>query len=143
MRPSERSLQLLRSEGWQVESVEKWVPNPKHPAGGFRKDVWGFGDILGCLPGIGTALFQVTSRGALSAHWGKITTASFDGEETIAEKLKNWLECGNLCFLHSWDAPKSIKGHAEAKAQGRQKYRLLRQQVVVKDGVLVREEMPK
>lgn len=44
--PTSRTLDLLRSEGWRCEVVERWVPNPRHPVGGVRKDAFGFADLL-------------------------------------------------------------------------------------------------
>jgi len=46
MKPTERTLKLLRDDGWTCDMIERWIRNPKHPAGGFRKDYLGFGDIL-------------------------------------------------------------------------------------------------
>ena len=41
-----RTLKYLRDLDFHAEVIERWVINPKHPAGGFRKDYFGFGDIL-------------------------------------------------------------------------------------------------
>ena len=44
--PTQRTLKYLRDAGYYCDMVERWIQNPKHPAGGFRKDYMGFGDIL-------------------------------------------------------------------------------------------------
>lgn len=41
-----RSLEYARKQGWLAGDVERWVPNPKHPAGGQRRDLWGFCDLI-------------------------------------------------------------------------------------------------
>jgi len=46
MKPTERTLKYLRDRGYRADMIERWIRNPKHPAGGFRKDYFGFGDIL-------------------------------------------------------------------------------------------------
>ena len=141
MNPAARSMELLRKERWMVDRCEQWVIAPNHPAGGFRRDCFGFGDLIGVHPEQGTAIFQVTSRGALSAHWAKINADAFEmNEEPLRARIAHWLRWNQL-WLHAWDAPKSMKGLAEAKAQGWQKWRLLRQQVVIKDSVLMRVEI--
>ena len=46
MTHTQRTLKLLRDQGYTAGVVERWVPNPKHPAGGVRKDLFGFIDII-------------------------------------------------------------------------------------------------
>ena len=46
MKPTERTLKYFRDQGYICDMIERWIRNPKHPAGGFRKDFLGFGDIL-------------------------------------------------------------------------------------------------
>lgn len=46
MKPTERTLKYFRDNGYICDMVERWIRNKKHPAGGFRKDFLGFGDIL-------------------------------------------------------------------------------------------------
>ena len=47
MKPTERTLGYFRNRGYTCDMVERFIRNPKHPGGGFRKDFLGFGDILG------------------------------------------------------------------------------------------------
>jgi hypothetical protein len=44
--PTMRTLEYLRNNGYQCDMVERWIRNPKHPAGGFRKDFLGCIDII-------------------------------------------------------------------------------------------------
>ncbi len=119
MTPTQRSLNKLRKEGWEVCIVEKWIPQAKR-----RVDAFGFGDILGyntfdiffCKPGEGypvgnldevkhikrpiTALFQTTSGANFAARKKKILENP---------KAKGWLECGNGICLHGWRKLKNKK----------------------------------
>ncbi len=91
MTPTQRSLAMLRKDGWTVAVVEKWVP---YPPPGHRVDVWGFGDLLAVHPATGeTVLIQTTSGPNLAARRTKI--------ESIPE-AGLWLECGNTIYLHGW-----------------------------------------
>ncbi len=46
MSPTKRTMKYLRDLGYDVDPVERWIPNPKHPGGGFRKDWCGYGDLI-------------------------------------------------------------------------------------------------
>lgn len=46
MSPTQRTMKYLRDWGYDVDPVERWIPNPKHPGGGFRKDWCGFADLI-------------------------------------------------------------------------------------------------
>jgi len=46
---TKRTLKYLRVKGYECDTdtiVERWVRNPRHPAGGFRKDYKGIIDII-------------------------------------------------------------------------------------------------
>jgi hypothetical protein len=90
MTATQRTLKLLRDLGWQVATVERWIPKLNR-----RLDVWGFGDILACKPGhpAGTILVQSTTGTNLAAHRTKI--------EGIPQ-AKVWMEAGNWIVLIAW-----------------------------------------
>jgi len=44
--PTQRTMAKLKDQYDLVGIVERWIPNPKHPGGGFRKDLFGFLDII-------------------------------------------------------------------------------------------------
>ena len=67
--PTSRSLALLREEGCLCAIVEKFVRFP-HP--GHRVDLWGFGDILACKPGIAPMIVQTTTAANQAARVAKI-----------------------------------------------------------------------
>jgi hypothetical protein len=112
--PTERTLQRLRKEGWQVAVVEKWLKQPGM-AFGRRIDVWGIGDLLACRPATEdcpavTALVQVTSASSHAEHrdkiLGRITAEMTDKEKKAANErvaaAKTWKACGNIVWLISW-----------------------------------------
>lgn len=88
MTPTAAALKYYRDRGWEVEVVEKWI---KTPTGGFRKDLFGFADLLAFHAGLKqTAAIQCTdgSHGA-------------DRRNKILQERKavEWLACGNKIFL--------------------------------------------
>lgn len=64
--PTQRSLKILRDDGWLCDVVERWIPGAN-----IRKDLFGIGDILAIKPGERPKLIQVTSTG-VSARIKKI-----------------------------------------------------------------------
>jgi hypothetical protein len=67
--PSALSKELLVSEGYEVDTVERFIPGAN-----IRKDLFGFGDLLAIHKnGLGTPrIIQTTSRSNVSARVTKI-----------------------------------------------------------------------
>jgi hypothetical protein len=98
MKPTERTLKLLRDQGYICDMVERWIRNPKHPAGGFRRDLFAFADIL-AFKGPEVALVQ--SCGAdYAAHKRTIFEAPLAGE---------WVR-RNKIILIGWRKVKKARG---------------------------------
>lgn len=69
MSPTQRTLALLREQGWFCEIVEHWVAFPKP---GHRKDLWGFVDVL-CLRDKGEIMgVQCTTASNMKSRVSKI-----------------------------------------------------------------------
>lgn len=66
MSPTQRSLKLLRDEGWLAVVVERWNPYAK-----IRQDLLGFGDILAVKGNVCT-MIQTTSGDHVAARISKI-----------------------------------------------------------------------
>ena len=102
MTPTQSVLKHYRQQGFTAEVVEKWIPVSEtiHPepgkrnwgkGGGFRKDLFGFGDILIMNSGKKiTALVQACTRGDMANRKNKILTE---------KKAVEWLACGNKIYL--------------------------------------------
>lgn len=90
--PTQKSLAYLRALGWECQVVEKWNPFAK-----VRQDVFGFGDILACKPGVGIALVQTTSMVHLVARWRKIAKNP---------KAMQWKRSHGAILLHGWKGQK-------------------------------------
>ena len=92
MTPTQRTLELLRKEGFTACVVEKWIPMRK-----IRKDAFGFGDVLAMHPGFegygGLWLLQVTSG---DNHAARLTKA------TALPELKTWIISGGRFAVVSW-----------------------------------------
>lgn len=81
MTPTQRTLKLLREDGWLAEVVERWVPGAN-----IRKDLFGWVDIVALRDGE-TLAVQCTSYTNISARVKKIAES-----ETVAQVRKaGWL----------------------------------------------------
>lgn len=93
--PTHRSKADLEENGWRVEIVEKWIPVPALPAGGVRKDLFGFGDLIAKKRGERTLIVQVTSLSNVPARRTKILTE-------CREDAMLCLETGDRIVIHGW-----------------------------------------
>ena len=91
--PTQRSLKLLRDNGYTVAIVEKYNFFTHR-----RLDLFSIGDLLaiketepGCL------LIQTTTSSNVSAHVHK-----YMEEEEPFKNLKTWLMAGNRFVIHGW-----------------------------------------
>ncbi len=89
MLPSGRSLTMLRKEGWRVAVVEKQIAGTL-----WKKDVFGFGDILAIHDREKRILLVQTTT--LSNVPARLTKATATLELTI------WLNCGGSFEVHGW-----------------------------------------
>ena len=99
--PTQRTLKAVRAQGRIVDVCERWIRNPKHPAGGFRKDLFGFIDLIAVDD---TGIIGIQSCGQdFKAHIDKIT-----GEE-CHENAVRWLRAARLeCW--GWRRLKKKRG---------------------------------
>lgn len=89
-------LDLLRSNNWQAEVVERWVkaPNLKSSGNGFRRDLFNLFDIIAFNPFTPEiAGFQTTSQAALAKHLAK-----YEEPENV-RKIKGWLSSGGSFYV--------------------------------------------
>jgi hypothetical protein len=87
--PTQRSLALLRKDGWTCTVTEKYNPFAQ-----TRQDLFGFIDIVCLRGGEGGILgVQTTTGSNLSARLKKI--------KAIPE-YKLWLESGGRIEIHGW-----------------------------------------
>ena len=87
--PTQRSLALLRKQGWHCEVVEHWNPWSK-----TRKDLWGWCDILCLDEKTGEVMaVQTTTKANVNARTKKIR-----GSDT----LKLVRACGISVRVHGW-----------------------------------------
>ena len=90
-----RTLAYFRDKGWICDISERWIPNPKHPAGGFRKDLFGFADIVAMDE---TSIIAIQSCGqAFAEHNRKITE-----NEDVAPMARKWLKRNGRIILIGW-----------------------------------------
>ena len=87
--PAQRSLALLREQGYFVQIVERFNPYAK-----VRVDLFGFLDIVCIKDGVtGVLGIQTTSTGNLSARVKKILAIP---------EAKIWLSSGGRILVHGW-----------------------------------------
>jgi len=89
--PTIRTLEHIRGQGWEANVVERWIKNPKHPAGGFRKDFLNCIDIIAIRK---NEIMGIQSCGqSFAEHDRKI----------LAEPLAlKWIEAGGQLVLIGW-----------------------------------------
>ena len=95
--PTQRSLKLLRDQGWTVEVVERWNAYTK-----TRKDLFGCIDLValrhGELAGI------QTTAGPGSARIAKIKAEP---------RMVKWLEAGGTLYVHGWRKVTTYKANGK------------------------------
>jgi hypothetical protein len=89
MTPTQRSLKLLRAEGFTVAIVEKWNPYAR-----VRQDLFGFADIIAVHPGRRKILLVQTTTASNKAARKKKA-------EGLAA-MRAWTEAGGEVELHGW-----------------------------------------
>ena len=120
-RPTQRTLKALKDDGRICAIVEKWVPmhqkreegsGPGGPGAGgswaerpmgFRKDLFGFIDIIALDPEKGIVGIQSCGQ-AFSEH--ALTILNSDATENVIE----WLKAGGKVELWSWRKVKLVRG---------------------------------
>ena len=101
--PTQRTLRELRSQGRIVDVCERWIVNPRHPGGGFRKDLFGFIDLIALDSERGIVAIQSCGQ-SFKAHLDKI----MDSECT--EYAIEWLKCGGRIEVWGWRKLKKVRG---------------------------------
>jgi hypothetical protein len=100
---AQRSLKLLRDQGFTAEVCEKYVSRPFGNAvggfsGGFRKDLFNFMDIL-AFSNDEVIAVQTTSRQQMTAHLRK-----FRRDAETADAIRKWLfGLRRRMFVHGWE----------------------------------------
>jgi hypothetical protein len=94
-------MKYFRDQGMICGIVERWIPNPKHPGGGFRSDFLNIIDMIFLGP---DGIVGVQSCGQdFIGHQKKILFERKD--ELIA-----WLEAGGKFVIIGWRKLKKKRG---------------------------------
>jgi len=100
--PTQRTLELLRKEGWVAEVTEKWVPGfargqQKESAEGkpynmgHRKDLFGWVDVAAFKPGVGRILgIQATSGSNVAARVEKVRAWPYLADYLLCNDAEVW-----------------------------------------------------
>lgn len=86
--PTQRTLQLLRREGYLAAVAEKWNPHSR-----TRSDLFGFADVLAVRAGAPVLAVQATSA---SNHSARVRKAQ------ALPQLRTWLSAGCAFEVWSW-----------------------------------------
>jgi hypothetical protein len=92
---TQRTLRHLRAMGRLVDIAEKWTIAPRHPAGGFRKDLFGFIDLIALDPERGIVAIQSCGQ-SFKAHLDNM----LDGPAT--ENIIEWLKSPSQPHIELW-----------------------------------------
>lgn len=96
--PTTRTLKYYRDLGWTIENVERFMSIPAtkgHPGRKWRKDLFGFIDLVGMHEDHGFVGIQATAGRNISARLAKIKS------KCLANALK-WVRCGGLIDVIDW-----------------------------------------
>lgn len=94
---TQKTLKLLKDQGWECAIVERWIPGAN-----IRRDLFNIIDILAIL-GDRLVGVQSTSYGQRTPHLNKIYNEH--GSST-----RSWLGTGNELWLISWKKQPIKKG---------------------------------
>jgi len=87
--PTQRTLNLLRKDGYIAQVVERWNPYAK-----VRQDLFGIIDVLAMHSEVtGVVGIQATSYSNISSRVQKTMQS---------EHIKTWLQAGNGFYVHGW-----------------------------------------
>lgn len=95
LKAAQRSLETLRRRGYHADVCERYCAFGSN--GGFRKDLFGFADIL-AYDHSEVLLIQTTSRQQMSAH-----VRLYRRDEKLRKRLIDWLQVGSF-VVHGWEA---------------------------------------
>jgi hypothetical protein len=104
LKAGQRSLRHLRDLGYTAEVCEKYAARAAGKgqaaifAGGFRKDLFGFADIL-AYNGVETIAVQTTSRQQVTAH-----VRAYRKDAEVSQRIRDWIRHpGRRLVLHGWE----------------------------------------
>lgn len=100
--PVQKTIAYLKDNGVICGICERWIPNPKHPGGGFRSDFLNIIDLIAVSKADGIVGYQVCGTDYAS-HVTKITVER-------AEETRAWLEAGGRLVIVGWRKVKKIRG---------------------------------
>lgn len=101
--PVQRTIAWLKDQGITCCVVERWIPNPKYPGGGFKLDFLNIIDLIAISKADGIVGYQVCGGGDYAAHYKKITVENTDATH-------EWLEAGGKLYLIGWRKVKKVRG---------------------------------
>jgi hypothetical protein len=87
--PTQRTLQLLRKEGWTAAVVEHFNVHAR-----VRQDLFGFADVVALHPGhAGVLAVQCTTTANQASRLAKLL---------LLPAVRLWLQCGNQLQVWGW-----------------------------------------
>jgi hypothetical protein len=90
--PTSHTLNFFRKQGDMAEVTEKWIPVPKHPGGGIRRDLFECIDVM-VIQGAKLLGIQSTSG---SNHSARVAKA------LASDRLAKYIATGNGFEVWSW-----------------------------------------
>lgn len=91
--PTQRSLARCRANGWPADVTERWMPVPKHPAGGVRRDLFHCIDVVALDGQPGVLGIQACAGASAAARVWKL--------RAIPE-ARAWLAARNRLEIWAW-----------------------------------------
>ena len=134
----QRSLKALRDRGYTAEVCEQFkarVDGRGQAAifrGGFRKDLFGFADIIAYSPAL-TLAVQTTSRQQMTAH-----LRAYRRDPAIVERIRGWLANPlRRLVIHGWEP---LLVPCKSKAGTKVSWELTEREITIGDLAVVAAE---
>jgi hypothetical protein len=104
LKAAERSMKYLRAQAYHVDKCEQYKSRFGEAvkdggfAGGFRKDLFGFMDLL-CYSDAEVLAVQTTSRQQITAH-----LRQYRRDPEVAAAIRDWIGVSGRRFvIHGWE----------------------------------------
>jgi len=86
-----RTIEAFEAAHFRIESCEKWVKVPDHPAGGIRRDLFGVLDLIAIRPGLIVGVQSTTT-----------TVAEHNRKIASEKRAREWMEAGGILVMLAW-----------------------------------------
>ena len=82
---TQRAMSVCKRKGWLAAKTEQWIAIPNHPAGGGRRDLFGWMDLIVLMPINLTVGVQACPMSTRARHIDKLRS-----DKEIISRISEW-----------------------------------------------------